>query len=230
MSSTETESGTRVNKFEKRRKNTKAISILLILGGILLLVLLSIWIFGGNGDQAAQDTNEQQSSDSGFIINDDEADKETADDGEGSSESQQEDEDQQSQDNASENESAEDNEDEKESDELEKEPADASDGNVKEAYTADWEPIGTEQEGEHTTVYEEGSQDRKEIAQAAAMATGLNAQEMKTVWVGNNNHPQKVRTTVATSDYSEIYRVFLTWVDGEGWKPTKVEELYEPAK
>src|SRR5699024_12140315 len=37
----------RLNKYEKRRKNTKTISILFIIGSILLVFLIGLLIFGG---------------------------------------------------------------------------------------------------------------------------------------------------------------------------------------
>jgi len=47
------------------------------------------------------------------------------------------------------------------------------------------------------------------------------------VWfLGNNNKDQnKSIGTVSTTDKSQKYRVYIEWVDGGGWKPTKVEEI-----
>lgn len=124
---------------------------------------------------------------------------------------------------------AEENEEQEESGDygnIETEPAEPSGEQVTDAYTGNWPPIGTEQEGPHTTDYTDDSQDRIEIARAAAMVTGLDEESMNTNWVGNDGE-QQVFTVVSSSDYSEVYRVFLSWVDGEGWQPTKVEELNE---
>src|SRR5699024_4404420 len=73
----------RVDKYKKRRKNTKALSILLVIGIILLVVVSCIWIFGrddevlddkgsaqnsavtGKYDEAADEHNEE-SSDNGI--------------------------------------------------------------------------------------------------------------------------------------------------------------------
>src|SRR5690625_4223469 len=48
----------RLNKFEKRRKNTKKISILMIIAGILLLILLAFWIFGGKEKDTTSTDND----------------------------------------------------------------------------------------------------------------------------------------------------------------------------
>src|SRR5699024_7769934 len=67
----------------------------------------------------------------------------------------------------------------------------SSDPNVIEAYTGDWQAIGTDQEGPHTTVYTDGSQDRIEIKQAVLSITELNEGDLVEHWVGNGGD-QKV--------------------------------------
>lgn len=106
------------------------------------------------------------------------------------------------------------------------EPAEPSDELVVEAYTGDWDPIGTTQQGEHSTNFSDGSQDRMEIKQATSMVTGLNNDTMIEWWVGNDG-PNRVVSTVSDQQQTEFYRVFLQWVDNEGWQPTKVERLSE---
>ncbi|GAB3795160.1 YrrS family protein [Virgibacillus kimchii] len=210
----------RLNKFEKRRKNTKNISILLVIGSVFLVALIGIWIFGGGSEDEMADTsnpssdNESNEDDSFVVIEDDE------ENGEGTE-------------SAEENESEENEEREDEDEEspplqedVETEEAEPSDDNVIEAYTGNWQPIGTEQEGPHTTDYSKDSQDWIEIHEAVFYATGLNEDDITTHWVGNDGE-QKVVATVSTSDHSEIYRVFLSFIEGEGWQPTKVEVLEE---
>src|SRR5699024_3870393 len=111
-----------------------------------------------------------------------------------------------------------------EEDEVETEEVEPSDANVSKAYTGNWEPVGTKQSGSHTTNYDDGSQDRIEIKEAMQLANGL--QDMTELGVGNGGD-QKVIATVASPDETDIYRVYLSWVDGKGWQPTKVEELKE---
>src|SRR5690625_40201 len=47
----------RVNKFEKRRKNTKAISILVIIGSSLLVLLIGIMLVSGKNDTSTKEDN-----------------------------------------------------------------------------------------------------------------------------------------------------------------------------
>src|SRR5699024_8543834 len=60
----------------------------------------------------------------------------------------------------------EDDEEEKEEQEVELKEVQSSDSNVIKAYEGDWDPIGTKQEGPHTTTYADGSDDRIEIREA----------------------------------------------------------------
>ena len=100
-----------------------------------------------------------------------------------------------------------------------------SDSNVvKTIENPSWQPVGTTQSGEHVASYSEGV-DWDEQVKALAYATGLEGN--MTVWfLGNNNQdPQKSIGTVSSKDKTEKYRVYIEWVDGSGWKPTKVEEI-----
>src|SRR5699024_10976013 len=63
------------------------------------------------------------------------------------------------------------NEEEKEEKEVELKEIESSDSNVIKAYEGDWDPIGTKQEGPHTTTYDDGSDDRIEIREAVLMVT-----------------------------------------------------------
>ncbi|UJL44917.1 DUF1510 family protein [Virgibacillus sp. NKC19-16] len=216
----------RLNKYDKRRKNTKLISILLILGAILVLILIGMWIFGGNGEEESDEQNEQSAEtteqeenteaedteDDVVIDEGNDSQNDASDEG-----AEGENEDQETNEEASEDE---------DNDEVETEQVEPSDDNVSEAYTGNWDPVGTEQEGPHTTDYSDGSQDRIEIDQAASVATGLDQSNMATYWVGNDGD-QQVIATVGNADQEAYYRVFLSWVDNEGWQPTKVEVLNE---
>ncbi|WP_141433692.1 YrrS family protein [Bacillus sp. 03113] len=89
-----------------------------------------------------------------------------------------------------------------------------------------WKPVGTTQTGEHATLYETGTVDWDEMLNALSYATGIEKGNMTVVYIGNNNHdPQKAIGTVSTKDKQEKYRVYIEWIDGKGWKPSKVEEL-----
>lgn len=88
-----------------------------------------------------------------------------------------------------------------------------------------WEPIGTEQSGEHVSVYKRNSVDWKEKEQALIYATGISAENMIIWKLKNGGSPQKSIGIISTKDKTEKYRVFLEWVDNEGWKPVKMDVL-----
>lgn len=209
------DSNSRLNKYEKRRKNTKLITILFITGIVLALFLLAFSIFGG--DESVSDDRESDNAEVTIKESEpeenDKTDKETADENDENDEKEKEAEE----------------EEEEETDDLEKEEVEGSDDNVVEAYSANWEPVGTEQEGEHTTQFEKDSLDWKEMEQAASMAADLDENDMMTWWIEGAG-PQNVIATVSDSNETQTYRVFLTWVDNHGWQPTKVEVLKENDK
>lgn len=227
---------TRSNKFEKRRKNTNTITILAILGGALVVLFLVLWIFTGGEDNIAKEEadSSENSADAGngdaedngdFLITDPNAD-EDSNDSENAEADHDKDEDKDNEEDKEAEEDAEKEEEEEKNPYEERESAEATDSNVSEAYTGDWDPVGTEQEGPHNTDFNDGSQDRIEIKRATSLVTGLSEDNMVEHWVGNNG-PDKVIATVSDSSGQEVYRVFLDWVDGEGWQPTQVEELIE---
>lgn len=88
-----------------------------------------------------------------------------------------------------------------------------------------WQPIGTEQSGEHVSSYNSSSVDWDEKVKALAYGANLDPSNMYVKYLGNGGSPQKSLGTVTSKDGSEIYRISLEWVDGEGWKPTKKEIL-----
>ncbi|SET62372.1 Protein of unknown function [Oceanobacillus limi] len=222
---------TRVNKFEKRRKNTKAISAMFLLGSVFIVLLIGIWVFGGNDDAeegTSPDTSEETNP------NADDMDSDQQDDSDEQEDVTAETEDGET--SSDESESTTETEEETNQDtninqaEIETQPADGTDDqNVIEAYTGNWPPIGTEQEGPHTTQYDEGTQDRIEMEEAIRVATGLSEDDMITWWLENGGE-QKVIGTVTNNQQTETYRVYISWIENEGWQPTLVEVLAENDK
>ncbi|WP_068674407.1 YrrS family protein [Oceanobacillus sp. Castelsardo] len=199
------ENGSRINKYEKRRKNTKLISFFIVIGIILFISLISIWLFGDGDSTLVEETEQAQndtSNETGTTTNSEQEDQSIVKDDNGGEEK------------------------ENEEQEITTEEVDPSDDNVVKAYEGNWEAVGTEQEGQHTVNYSEGSQDRKEMTVAIQTATGLVEGNYREWWVANGGD-QKVIATVSDSNQSEVYRVYLAWNDGEGWQPTKVELLKE---
>ena len=91
-----------------------------------------------------------------------------------------------------------------------------------------WQPVGTSQTGDHTPVYDQSSVDWQEMLNAISYATGLEKSNMTVYWLGRDRSTTNGSFgTVASKDNQQKYNVYLQWVDGQGWKPTKVEDLAE---
>ncbi len=131
----------RVEKYNKRRKNIRLIIILSVIGVVLLFVLLGIWAFGevSNEDpsNASSETFANQTQ------NTEEKDMNKDKENERSSNEEKDDETMEL--------------DETDESSIKKEAVESTDENVVEAYTADWKPIGTKQEGPHTMQFDKSS-------------------------------------------------------------------------
>lgn len=197
------------SRYEQRSKRKKTNLILngLIIIVILLIVYVSYTIFSTN-DKNADNQQGNKSSEQQAGKDQETSGQVSEDDDEGTSEEQQTD-----------------DTDEVDGDAIITEGG--SDSNViRTIENPSWQPVGTTQTGEHRASYTEGV-DWDEQLKALAYATGLDVDNNMTVWfLGNNNKdPQKSIGTVSSSDKNNKYRVYIEWVDGEGWKPTKVEEI-----
>ncbi|MBQ6447957.1 YrrS family protein [Cytobacillus oceanisediminis] len=197
-------------RYQQRSKRKKTNFILngLIIVVILLIVFVSYSIFHTNDEKNA-DKNKDSDTKTGQQAS---GDKETASSTTGS-------------DNTDENTTTEE-EEEEESEDGEVVTEGGSDSNViKTIENSSWQPVGTTQTGEHVASYSEGV-DWNEQIKALSYATGLDSGNMTLWFLGNNNQdPHKSIGTVSSKDKSAKYRVYIEWVDGSGWKPTKVEEI-----
>ncbi|MEI3596611.1 MULTISPECIES: YrrS family protein [unclassified Oceanobacillus] len=222
-----TKNNSRMDKFEKRRRNTKFINYFLTIAAVLVLFLIGAWIFGGN-DKKASDDNEGSTSeeDSFFLETEDENEKPDDEEANGKEDSDDSEVDEDDRNKDEEDESVDENESEENDDydEIETVETEPSDDDVAEAVMGNWPPIGTEQTGPHTTNYEDGSADRIEIKRAASKVTGIPEDDLIEVWIGNGGD-QKVVATVSNRAQTEKYRIFMSWIDEEGWQPTKLETL-----
>ena len=100
---------------------------------------------------------------------------------------------------------------------------DQTDPAVQEAYTnPSWQAIGTSQSGPHTTQFDDSTQDWKEMTQAISYAVQVPADTL-TIWYLGNNGPNKAVGTVTAKATKQKYKVYIEWVDNEGWKPTLVQ-------
>ena len=88
-----------------------------------------------------------------------------------------------------------------------------------------WEPVGTKQTGEHVSLYDGTSDDWHEKIEAISYATGLSKDDMIIKKIRNGGNPQKSVGIVSSKDEAKKYRVYLDWVDDEGWQPVKMDIL-----
>ncbi|MFC4711921.1 YrrS family protein [Planococcus dechangensis] len=208
----------RLNK--KKNNNNRSNSILNIMIALvftLVIIIGATLIFGGRDDSAepesvevAPETENQTSEEDAVTAEENDLEEEQA-----------------------EEEAAKEEEEEEAKDEEEEETKggtitreDSNDPIVSETIVnTSWEPIGTSQSGDHVSSYQKNSVDWNEKIEAVTYATGLSENEMYVMMVQNGGGPQKSIATVQSKDQSEKYRVFLTWVDGEGWKPEKMDVL-----
>lgn len=210
--SKEFQKDSRTTRTEKRTKRRKTNIILNSLIGIvlLLIIIISINIFFGNDEKSTNEAVNNVQNSSNDIVQNEQENIEVSNE---------------IKDNEV-NENSEENEDKEEKKETIVTEG-GSDSNVKKTIVnPNWKPVGTSQSGEHSAVYDESSADWNEMVQALSYATGLSQDNMTLWYLGNNNHdPQKSIGTVSSKSNKKKYRVFLEWVEGEGWKPSKVEEL-----
>ena len=211
---------TRTNRNQTERKQTPKWQFAIIGLLVLVLLFLLVKIFSDGANKTPDNLQFPTDATTEISETSESASKEESEDTASDAASEE----------AADSDSEEDQNNEENEEDVALEEAEPSDDLVKEAYTGDWAPVGTTQEGAHeNTNYTDGSQDRIEIKRASAVATGLSEETMIEWWVGNDG-PNRVVTTVSDPNETKIFRVYMEWVNGEGWKPTKVEKLKENDK
>lgn len=101
----------------------------------------------------------------------------------------------------------------------------SSDSGKKVVVNPDWKPIGTKQSGEHVSKYDGQSDDWYEKKKAISYATGMSEDQLYFDRIQNGGSPQKSEGIVRSKDNSKKYKVYLEWVDGQGWKPVRMDVL-----
>ncbi|AZB43712.1 DUF1510 family protein [Bacillus sp. FJAT-42376] len=200
---------TRYGNRDKRRKTNIVLNVLIGVVLILIVAVGSQLILGGDKKQSSsskvsdQQTREEQTNQETASA---QAEKENTD--------SQNTDDQQS-------------EEAKPEDEEEQPAEPAQEDKAKEEGTekSKWEPVGTEQKGEHTTVYDKGSADWKEMTKAMSAATGIPEDNMTIWFLGNNGSPNDAKGTISPKNSSEKYQVTLRFIENEGWKPLTVNKV-----
>ncbi|MEK3991288.1 MULTISPECIES: YrrS family protein [Robertmurraya] len=207
----------RFNQRSKRRKTN------LILNGLIgivlvLIIVVSGVIFLGNDDKATTEKEQEQSIEASNDVNEEEESSEEVTEGADS----EMDEGDSSSDSSSLSEESSEEASSNDNEETIVTEGGADSNVVRTIVNPNWEPVGTSQTGEHTSVY--SGVDWDEMVSAIEYATGLSEDNMTIKFLGNDGH-NKSKGTVFSKDRTQIYRVSIEWVDGEGWKPTLVEEL-----
>lgn len=211
--------GTRSGKRSKRRKTNLILNSLIVVV-ILLIGIVSFNIFFSN-DEGAADQNDvaapsgkDDSKDTGKKNDLKDSDK--------------------NEDSATEDTESEEADEESAEDEELSEPIvteGGSDANVKQTIeNPEWKPVGTTQSGEHNTVFDQNAVDWQEMILAYSYATGIDKNNMTVWWNENGGAPNTAVGTISEKGSDQTFRVSIQWVDGEGWKPVKVEELIENDK
>lgn len=214
---------TRSSRYERRTKNKKANVVLNSLIGVvlLLIIIVSATIFFGGNDKKVSQEEEQVAGEQ--ELKEDEEEEQVVEEEEEPVEKE----------NESVNNTPVETEDEGEvvdgPGEVDDAEAVVTEGGsspevIRTMVNPAWKPVGTVQEGEHSNNYDRNGVDWNEMVEAISYATGLSPDNMTIHFLGNNGHNKSVGT-VYTKNKSEIYRVYIDWVNGEGWKPSMVEEL-----
>lgn len=89
----------------------------------------------------------------------------------------------------------------------------------------DWRVNPTKQVGEHVSAYEKGHPDYEEKLETFRQAVQLEENNIIFWSVKNNGGPDHSVAVVSTADKTENYRIYIEWLQNEGWKPVKVEKL-----
>ncbi|MCH7322190.1 YrrS family protein [Solibacillus sp. MA9] len=88
-----------------------------------------------------------------------------------------------------------------------------------------WAAYPTEQTGEHVSTFESGHIDYEEKLKAVFSVLDLQQENSIVLRVKNNGSANTAIAVVTSMDKTEMYRVSIEWIDGEGWKPTRLEVL-----
>ncbi len=203
----------RSNRRRKKRKNNRNLMIFLALVFLFLTILLSLIVLNKNVDSEVE---QEEATQEEVTEDETESDKDTNENDE-------------DEDKEEENDKDDENEEESSDSVEELDPDEIEDSNVEKAVVGEWSPIGTSQKGSHTTNYSNGSQDRIEIKKAVSAVTKIDEGNM-IEWRVENGDDQNVIATVSDDNETEYYRVYLTWVDDQGWQVNKLEDLKQNDK
>ncbi|OCA92477.1 YrrS family protein [Pseudobacillus wudalianchiensis] len=208
----------RTQRKSKRRKTNRILNTAIAVV-VLLIVVVAFTIFSGGEKEEVTPApksktesqqsaaNEQDDQSSNVSDEDQNATDENANDEEKDDDEKKDDE-------------------QKQDDQGEAVEKDSDEPNVeKEIVNPNWTGVGTSQSGQHTSSFDSGSVDWQEKKQALSYATGISQEEMIVWYISGDGPKGAIGTVSPKSDPNNAYRVYINWVDGEGWKPVKVYKL-----
>lgn len=227
MSKKGQESLTRSNK---RRKQTKSkmdrlLNILIAVVSILIILNLVIVLNDDPEKEANSEVAQEENNDSSDNMKENEDTNKT--DNNSSEESTEDEEASGSIDNPEETDSDSGKmEGEKGTDESKMVVQSSNDPMVEQVITnPSWDVTPTKQTGEHVSAYEKGHIDYEEKLKTIQNAVQLDENNIIYWSVKNNGSADSSVAVVSNNEKTEKYRVYIEWVQNEGWKPVKVEKL-----
>ncbi|MGE7666565.1 YrrS family protein [Ureibacillus composti] len=209
----------REQKKKRPKKSDKLLNVLIAIVSILIVANL-VFLFTKDDEKEVASENKTQAEKYLQGKNQSQKNEEIV--------SEEEDEEEQSSDNTEVTAKNEDQTEEKEQSKLPTKLTTnkSSDPQVKqEVVDPSWQPTPTKQTGEHVSVYKEGHVDYEE--KLVTFRNAVNLEENNVIYwsVRNNGSSNSSIAVISSKDESQKYRISIEWVENEGWKPVKVEEL-----
>jgi cytoskeletal protein RodZ len=222
--------GSRYGRTTKRKKSNLVLNVLIGLV-FIFIIFLGTQLFFGKSDDKQVSTNEQELNESAEKNDEKAAEEEAApEDEEDAAPEEEEESDSKPEDEEkpADEEDAEENTDENtENEDSETQVSENSDDPnvIKTMTNPGWGPVGTSQSEPHTSVYDEGHVDWDEKLKAVSAATGLASGDYTLYFLGNGGSEHLSVASIKNKASGENFKVYLEWVTGKGWKPTKVEQV-----
>jgi cytoskeletal protein RodZ len=222
--------GSRYGRTTKRKKSNLILNVLIGLV-FIFIIFLGTQLFFGKSDDKQVSTNEQELNESAEKNDDKAAEEESGPEGEEDAALEEEEESDskpEDEEKPTDEEDAEENTDENtENEDSETEVSENSDDPnvIKTMTNPGWGPVGTSQSEPHTSIYNEGHVDWDEKLKAVSAATGLASGDYTLYFLGNGGSEHHSVASIKNKASGENFKVYLEWVTGKGWKPTKVEQV-----
>lgn len=211
----------RLNRTKKKKRSDRFLNISILIVVILIVITASFVFRDGNKAEQVEEnqTESTQEKEDALKPDDQDGDKKAT-----GADEQQDDESKEELDVNAEDEEAETQKEAEVPGTLTHFPSDDS-VVVETIVDTAWEPIATKQTGKHVSSYEQNSVDLNEKKEAFSYATGIDTDSLIFWKINNGGSADKSVAIVSTHDKSEKYRIYIEWIEEQGWKPVKVDVL-----